>query len=148
MTSVTLARSYFEKARKRLRALGIVFEDAAYSDVVREAQELVELALKGALRFVGIELSVPKTHSSCWRCGVGRSVDVERGRFHGEQAVCSAVAQVSEVVAPERGGLTVLGFGSAVDALAGRGERDNAVGRGRADLRADPLRGPALVVPV
>jgi len=60
MTSVTLARSYFEKARKRLRALGVLFDDAAYSDVVREAQELVELALKGALRFVGIE--PPKQH--------------------------------------------------------------------------------------
>lgn len=60
MTSVTLARSYFEKARKRLRALGVLFEDEAYSDVVREAQELVELALKGALRFVGIE--PPKQH--------------------------------------------------------------------------------------
>jgi HEPN domain-containing protein len=60
MTSVTLAQSYFDKARKRLRALTVLFEDAAYSDVVREAQELVELALKGALRFVGIE--PPKQH--------------------------------------------------------------------------------------
>ena len=60
MTSVTLARSYFEKARKRLRALTVLFEDGAYSDVVREAQELVELALKGALRFVGVE--PPKQH--------------------------------------------------------------------------------------
>lgn len=48
MTSVTLARSYFEKARKRLRALATLVEDDAYSDVIREAQELVELALKGA----------------------------------------------------------------------------------------------------
>lgn len=60
MTSVALAQSYFEKARKRLRALGTLFEDAAYSDVIREAQELVELALKGMLRFVGIE--PPKQH--------------------------------------------------------------------------------------
>jgi HEPN domain-containing protein len=60
MTSLTLARAYFEKARKRLRALTTLFEDEAYSDVVREAQELVELALKGMLRFVGIE--PPKQH--------------------------------------------------------------------------------------
>jgi len=60
MTSVTLAHSYFDKAHKRLRALTVLFEDAAYSDVVREAQELVELALKGALRYVGIE--PPKQH--------------------------------------------------------------------------------------
>lgn len=32
----------------------------AYSDVVREAQEIVELALKGALRQVGVE--PPKQH--------------------------------------------------------------------------------------
>jgi HEPN domain-containing protein len=60
MTSVSLARSYFEKARKRLRALATLFEDEAYSDVMREAQELVELALKGMLRFVGVE--PPKQH--------------------------------------------------------------------------------------
>src|SRR5881396_1024146 len=45
VSNVSLARSYFQKARKRLRALGTLFEDEAYSDVIREAQELVELAL-------------------------------------------------------------------------------------------------------
>lgn len=37
MTGSALAASYFEKARKRLRALGTLFEDEAFSDVVREA---------------------------------------------------------------------------------------------------------------
>lgn len=60
MTSLSLARSYFQKARKRLRALGTLLEDEAYSDVIREAQELVELAVKGMLRFVGVE--PPKQH--------------------------------------------------------------------------------------
>jgi HEPN domain-containing protein len=60
MTSTTLARSYFEKARKRLRALQTLFDDEGYSDVIREAQELVELVLKGMLRFVGVE--PPKQH--------------------------------------------------------------------------------------
>jgi len=60
VTSISLARSYFLKARKRLRALEILFDEEAYSDVVREAQELVELALKGMLRFIGIE--PPKQH--------------------------------------------------------------------------------------
>jgi len=60
MTTSALARSYFEKARKRRRALLVLLEDDAYSDVVREAQELVELALKGMLRFVGVE--PPKRH--------------------------------------------------------------------------------------
>ncbi|MEN3184522.1 MAG: HEPN domain-containing protein [Atribacterota bacterium] len=60
MTNVTLARSYLEKARKRLRVLDVLMEEEAYSDVVREAQEIVELALKGILRYIGIE--PPKQH--------------------------------------------------------------------------------------
>lgn len=60
MTNVTLARSYLEKARKRLRVLDVLMEEEAYSDVVREAQEIVELALRGILRYIGIE--PPKQH--------------------------------------------------------------------------------------
>ena len=60
MTSSTLARAYLEKATKRVRVLEVLLEQEAYSDVVREAQELVELALKGVLRAVGID--PPKWH--------------------------------------------------------------------------------------
>lgn len=60
MTNHTLAQSYLIKATKRLRILDVLMEEAAYSDVVREAQEIVELALKGILRQVGIE--PPKQH--------------------------------------------------------------------------------------
>lgn len=60
MTNVTLAQSYLIKARKRLRALEVLMAEQAYSDVVREAQEVVELALKGILRQVGVE--PPKQH--------------------------------------------------------------------------------------
>ncbi|MBI2914833.1 MAG: HEPN domain-containing protein [Firmicutes bacterium] len=35
-------------------------EEQSYSDVVREAQEIVELCLEGILRYVGIE--PPKLH--------------------------------------------------------------------------------------
>ena len=55
MTNTSLAKSYLVKAGHRLKVLSILFEDGAYSDVVREAQEVVELALKGMLRQVGIE---------------------------------------------------------------------------------------------
>jgi HEPN domain-containing protein len=55
-----LARAYVTKASKRRRVLEVLLEEEAYSDVVREAQELVELALKGMLRFVGID--PPKWH--------------------------------------------------------------------------------------
>lgn len=60
MNMKTLAESYFEKATKRLRVLDVLLEEEAFSDVVREAQELVELALKGMLRYVGID--PPKWH--------------------------------------------------------------------------------------
>ncbi|HEV8675090.1 MAG TPA: HEPN domain-containing protein [Methylomirabilota bacterium] len=48
------------KARGRLRALAVLRDHGDASDVVREAQELVELALKGVLRAIGIE--PPKFH--------------------------------------------------------------------------------------
>ncbi|MEW6243646.1 MAG: HEPN domain-containing protein [Bacillota bacterium] len=60
MNNVTLARSYLEKARVRLKVLSLLMQEEAYSDVVREAQEAVELALKGMLRHIGVE--PPKQH--------------------------------------------------------------------------------------
>ncbi len=60
MTSHSLAQSYLIKAQKRLKALAVLRDEDAHSDVVREAQELVELALTGLLRAVGIE--PPKFH--------------------------------------------------------------------------------------
>ena len=60
MTSLSLAQSYLEKARKRLKILPVLLVEEDYSDVVREAQEIVELSLKGLLRFIGIE--PPKLH--------------------------------------------------------------------------------------
>ena len=60
MTKSELARAYLEKASKRRRVLEVLREEQAWSDVVREAQELVELALKGMLREVGVD--PPKWH--------------------------------------------------------------------------------------
>lgn len=60
MTNLTLAQSYLLKARSRLKILQVLLDENAYSDVVREAQEIVELSLKGMLRQVGVE--PPKWH--------------------------------------------------------------------------------------
>ncbi len=73
MTNRSLAASYLVKAQKRLRVVQVLLEDDAYSDVVREAQELVELALKAMLRQAGIE--PPKWHD------VGGTVREYRERF-------------------------------------------------------------------
>jgi len=60
VTSESLARSYLRKAEDRLETLEVLRRKGAYSDVVREAQEIVELALKGMLRAIGVE--PPKLH--------------------------------------------------------------------------------------
>lgn len=60
MTTAALAKSYLAKARARLTILKPLQDAQDYSDVVREAQEIVELCLKGMLRWVGVE--PPKWH--------------------------------------------------------------------------------------
>jgi HEPN domain-containing protein len=55
LTSPDLARSYLARAQLRLEVLAFLLERGGYPDVVREAQELVELALKALLRLVGVE---------------------------------------------------------------------------------------------
>lgn len=60
MNNRTLAQSYLQKAEVRLKVIDLLVEEKAFSDVIREAQEAVELALKGILRQIGIE--PPKLH--------------------------------------------------------------------------------------
>lgn len=60
MTGDELARAYLGKARARRLVLDVLYEAEAHSDVVREAQELVELVLKAALRLMGID--PPRVH--------------------------------------------------------------------------------------
>jgi HEPN domain-containing protein len=55
-----LAQDYLRRAKARLRAVDVLFEAESWADVVREAQEVVELALKGLLRACGIE--APRIH--------------------------------------------------------------------------------------
>jgi HEPN domain-containing protein len=95
MTSDALGRAYLEKARKRLAILTVLENEGAYSDVVREAQEIVELALKGALRLVGIE--PPKFHD------VGPILLEHRDRFPGGvQAELPELARISGWLRKER----------------------------------------------
>lgn len=60
MHSSDLARDYIHRAGIRLRALDVLFDGESWADVVRESQEIVELALKGLLRMVGID--PPRIH--------------------------------------------------------------------------------------
>ncbi len=60
MTATSLAQSYLPKALVRLEILEFFLAKEAFSDVVREAQEAVEIMLKAILRQVGVE--PPKWH--------------------------------------------------------------------------------------
>jgi HEPN domain-containing protein len=71
MTSSRIARDNLEQAQARRIAVGALFTARAYPGVVRESQDVVELILKGALRFVGIE--PPKRHDV--HDVVGRFID-------------------------------------------------------------------------
>jgi HEPN domain-containing protein len=60
MRNRTLAADYVRRAEARVRALDVLFEAESWADVVRESQEVVELALKGLLRAMGVE--PPRVH--------------------------------------------------------------------------------------
>jgi len=95
MTNVTLAQSYLIKAHLRLGLLQLLLDAGGYSDVVREAQEIVELALKGMLRQVGVE--PPKWHD------VGPLLIEHRSRFPVEVAAeLDSLAAISKWLRRER----------------------------------------------
>lgn len=95
MTSITLAQSYLLKATKRLPTLDVLLDGQAFSDVVRESQEIVELALKGMLRHVGVE--PPKQHD------VGALLIQHANRFPpGMQADLPPLADASKWLRKER----------------------------------------------
>ena len=60
MRNRALAADYVRRAATRLRALDVLYESSSWADVVRESQEVVELALKGLLRTSGID--PPRVH--------------------------------------------------------------------------------------
>ena len=62
MTSDELARDYLTRARARRTAVQALMNAGGYPDVVRESQDIVELVLKGAMRFVGAD--PPKRHDT------------------------------------------------------------------------------------
>ena len=60
MQNPDLAADYVRRAEVRLATLDVLSEAESWADVVREAQEIVELALKGLLRSCGID--PPRIH--------------------------------------------------------------------------------------
>lgn len=73
MTSSRMGRLYIEEAASRLELVRLAAERELWATVVREAQECVELFLKGALRLVAVEPA--RTHD------VAEMLRREAGRF-------------------------------------------------------------------
>ena len=73
MRNSALAADYVKRAAARLHAVDVLFEASSWADVVSESQEVVELALKGLLRAVGVD--PPHVHD------VGDVLNAERGRM-------------------------------------------------------------------
>jgi len=60
MRNDALVKDYVLRAKARVKALAVLEAEGAHADVVRESQEVVELALKALLRASRIE--VPRVH--------------------------------------------------------------------------------------
>ena len=60
MRNLELARDYIRRAQARLLAVDVLFAAESWPDVVRESQEIVELALKSLLKSCGVE--APRIH--------------------------------------------------------------------------------------
>jgi HEPN domain-containing protein len=73
MRNRDLAADHLRRAEARLRALDVLYAAESWADVVRESQEVVELALKGLLRAVGVE--PPRIHD------VADVLEAERDRI-------------------------------------------------------------------
>jgi hypothetical protein len=120
MRNQDLAKDYISRAAGRLRALDVLYEDGHWADVVRESQEVVELALKAALRSHGVD--PPRLHD------VSDVLLAERERLPAAlTAELDALVQISRELRRDRElafygaeDLTPSGFYSKADATRAR----------------------------
>jgi HEPN domain-containing protein len=95
MKNQDLAADYLRRADIRLKAIQVLFDGASWADVVRESQEVVELALKGLLRACGVD--APRIHD------VSDVLLAERGRLPTAlQPQVERLAQVSRSLRRDR----------------------------------------------
>ena len=96
MTSSRMSRLYVEEARGRVTLVGVALEKGLWAATIREAQECVELFLKGALRLVAVEPA--RTHD------VAEVLRRERDRFpEWFRSAIDHLAAVSTEMAGDRG---------------------------------------------
>lgn len=120
MRSPDLGADYVRRAKARLAAVDALFAARSWADVVRESQEVVELALKGLLRVAGIE--PPRIHD------VSEVLTTEKSRLpQGVQPHVDTLAAGSRTLRRDRElafygaeDLTPSGFYTRDDATAAR----------------------------
>ena len=96
MTSSRMGRLYIEEARGRLALVRLALERGLWAATVREAQECVELFLKGALRLVAVEPA--RTHD------VAEVLKSEGARFpEWFRSMVDRLATISTELAGDRG---------------------------------------------
>ena len=96
MTSSRMGRQYIEEARGRMALVHLALERGMWAATVREAQECVELFLKGALRLVAVEPA--RTHD------VAAALRSEALRFpEWFRPSIDALATISTTLAGDRG---------------------------------------------
>jgi HEPN domain-containing protein len=81
MKNQDLAKDYIKRAEIRLSAIEVLLKMESWADVVCEAQESIELALKALLRHFGIEF--PRIHDvsqilTAEKDRLPKSLDIER----------------------------------------------------------------------
>jgi HEPN domain-containing protein len=117
-----MARSYCHQAGQSVDQAVAALEKGATGLTVRRAQEAVELALKAALRSIGVE--PPKWHD------VGEILREHRGKFPAPFAArIDAFAERSAILR-ERRELSLYGSestGQDADALFGKAEAEEAL---------------------
>jgi HEPN domain-containing protein len=117
MRNVELAADYVRRAAIRLQAVDVFYRAESWADVVRESQEIVELALRALLRSCGAE--PPRVHD------VGDVLEAERERLpKGVRTSAERLATISKELRRDRElafygaeDLTPSTFNSKEDAL-------------------------------
>jgi HEPN domain-containing protein len=120
MRNTGLAADHVRRAEIRLKTLDVLFDHESWADVVRESQEVVELALKGLLRAHGVE--PPRIHD------VSEILLAERHRLPAEiQGKLDVLASISRELRRDRElafygaeDLTPSGFYTRADAEKAR----------------------------
>jgi len=120
MRNLDLSRDYLRRAAARLKALDVLFGEESWADVVRESQEVVELALKGLLRAVGVE--PPRVHdvSDVLRAERDRLPPAVAAEIDRLSAISRRLRRDRELAFYGAEDLTPSGFYSEADAAAAR----------------------------